>query len=150
LRRCGQSLVGKGASRNIRSAPDPQGFEASPCPLGDRREQRCGLGIADEQPRFGIDEEAFDLGRRVAGVERQEHRSGAQRCKVEHQGLDALRHLHRQPVADPDAELAQGIGEAGRHRFDIAIGVVPAIGERGEKAVARMAACSNAVIKIGH
>ena len=74
------------------------------------RHGREGLAlgrIADEQRRLGIAEEVGDLGRRVGGVQRQEHRAGPDRAEIQEQDLRALLDLHRDPVPGLHAAAAR-------------------------------------------
>ena len=78
--------------------------------------------VADEDRRLGVADEVLDLGRGVAGVERQEDPAGAHRAEVEHDRLDRLLDLGGDPVAGLHAEAGEGVGHPAGAGDEVGIG----------------------------
>ncbi len=106
--------------------------DAGAQPRHQRRHRLAVLRPADNQPRFGIADEVLDLGQRIGGVERQEHRAGPQTGEVEDQGFRRFVDLHRHPVAGHDAELDQQTRETCRQSQHLAIGDDRAVARQQE------------------
>jgi hypothetical protein len=126
-----------GAARDVREgvARTGRGLRHSATPVGaeghrvgdaglrgDRDERRHAARVAHEHPRLGVAEEVRDLGRRVGGVEGQEHRPGAHAAEVEEDDLDALLDLDGDAVPRPDPEADEGVGVAAGAALHLAVG----------------------------
>ena len=85
--------------------------------------QRLAPGrVADEDRGLGVADEVLDLGRGVAGVERQEDAAGADRAEVEHDRLDRLLDLGGDPVAGLHAEADEGVGHPAGAGDEVGVG----------------------------
>ena len=100
------------AARRLGQASPAIGVErehACPGRGRDRLEALVARRVADEDGGLGVAEEVLDLGRRVAGVERQEDPARPHRGEVEHDRLDRLLDLGRDPVAGPQPQDREGV-----------------------------------------
>ena len=82
--------------------------------MGDGGQGALFLRRADDDARLGVADEVFELGERVAGVERQVGCAGAQAGEIEHDGVGGFLDLHRHAVAGHHAAFHERIGDAPR------------------------------------
>ncbi len=93
-------------------------------------DHRGGLGPADDHARLGVAEEIGELALLIAGVERQEHESGAQAAEIERQRLPALVDLRGDAVAVHAAGIAQHVGDSRRHALEVVVVDDRAVGDQ--------------------
>ena len=110
--RLGQAALALGVERDERRARLPR----------RRLQSLAPARVADEQRRLGVADEVFDLGRGVAGVERQEDAARADGGEIEDDGLDRFLDLRGHPVPGLHAETGQRVGHPAGPRDEIAVG----------------------------
>ena len=86
----------------------------------------CGglrrAGVEHHQRRFAVVDEIADLGCGVGGVQRHLNRSELKATQIQGERVDALRHLHHNPVARPYTQADHRCRKAGGHLEDLPIG----------------------------
>ena len=82
--------------------------------MGHGGEGTLFLRRADDDARLGVPDEVFELGERVASVERQVRRASAKAGEIEHDGVGGFLDLHRHAVAGDHAAFHERIGDAPR------------------------------------
>ena len=95
--------------------------------VGDGGQGGLFLRRADDDARLGVANEVFELGERVAGVERQVGRAGAQAGEIEQDGVGGFLDLHGDAVAGLDAAGDERIGDAPRLRDGVRRGDLAAV-----------------------